>query len=283
MTYLTSKILHHRAQLDDFDIFPAKIHDFVPTDTEKLLKYHQQIKKEEPSIYYYSKNPIKYDLNSHGFRTSDEFNKKEWGDVYLGCSHTFGIGHHLENTWSYKLNKVLGGKFWNLALPGTGVDTHFRIFLGYYRELKIRNVFHYAPMYPRYEFLENKRPQSYIVGDYNEKWLPKFGSLMAESLLTDEQVEINWHKNTLAVKALAEKVGAKYYLVKGSVGWHGRDDDSLLARDLLHYTTQYQHKVYQDFLQLYDNKIFEKYKDNQQPIQDIKKYMKETYPANKLI
>ena len=34
----------------------------------------------------------------------------------MGCSHTFGIGHHLENTWGFKLNNVIGGKFWNLGI-----------------------------------------------------------------------------------------------------------------------------------------------------------------------
>lgn len=279
MKYLTDEILEY----NDYKIYVDQAHDFIPTDEKKLWEYHLKEKQKEPSLHYYSINPIKYDLNSSGFRTLDEPSLEDWGDVYLGCSHTFGIGHHLENVWSYKLNKVLGGKFWNLAIPGTGVDTHFRLFLGYYKKLKIRNVFHYAPIYPRYEFIENKRPQNYIIGDYNEKWIPNFGNLMINSLLTDEQIELNWYKNTAAIRGLADEIGAKYYLLQGSDKWHGRDDESLLARDLLHYTTLYQHKVYRDFLKLYDNEMYEKYKDEQQPILNIEAYMKKTYSATKLI
>ena len=281
MQYLTDKILRYRCYLDDEKRFGNQTYDFIPADTQELLEHHLQTRKEY-SLHYYSKNPIRYQLNNFGFRTPDDFNSEDIGNVYLGCSHTFGIGHHLENTWSYKLNKVIGGKFWNLGLGATGVDTHFRLFLGFYKKLKIENIFHYAPMYPRYEFIEHGRPVSYIVGDFDEKWLPVFGSLMLDSLLTDEQVEINWHKSTLAIKALAEEIGAKYHLIQGSLGWHG-NDDSLLARDLQHYTTRHQHTIYQDFLKLYDESLFERYKDEQQPIYDIKTYMKETYPANKLI
>ena len=283
MQYLTEKILQHRSELDDFDIFANTVHDFIPTDSREFWEEHLRTKKDEPSMHYYALNPIKYQLNVEGFRTPDNFNSEEWGNVYLGCSHTFGIGHHLENTWSYKLNKILGGKFWNLAVPGTGVDTHFRLLLGYYKKLKVQNIFHYAPMYPRYEFIEDKRPQNYIIGNYSEKWLPNFGNLMQKSLLTDEQIELNWYRNTAAIRGLASEVGANYYVIQGDDGWHGKDDESLLARDLLHYTTQYQHKVYRDFLEIYDKDLFERYKDEQQPILDIKAYMKSNYKANKLI
>lgn len=283
MKHLSDKILQYRCELDDNNLSANQTHNFIPTDTKELLEHHLRVKKETPSLHYYSKNPIKYRLNNFGFRTPDNFNSEDVGNVYLGCSHTFGIGHHLENTWSYKLNEVIGGRFWNLGVGGTGVDAHFRILLGFYKQLKIENIFHYAPMYPRYEFIENGRPQGYIVGDYNERWLTKFGNLMLDSLLTEEQVEMNWYKNTSAIRGLAEEIGAKYYLIQGSDKWHGRDDNSLLARDLLHYTTQYQHKVYQGFLKLYDEEVFKEYKDKQQPIFDIETYMKETYPTNKLI
>jgi hypothetical protein len=283
MKHLTEKILTHRSELDDLEVLPGRTHNFITSDTEQLWDYHLKSKKDEPSLHYYTINPIEYKLNNYGFRTPDDFNSEDWGNVYLGCSHTFGVGHHLENTWSYKLNRVVGGKFWNLGIGGTGVDTHFRVFLGFYKKLKVRNVFHYAPMYPRYEFLENKRPQSYIIADYNEKWIPKFGNLMLDSLLTDEQVELNWYKNTSAIRGLASEIGATYHLIQGSYDWHGRDDKSLLARDLLHYTTQYQHKVYQDFLKLYDIEVFNKHRNKQEPILDIISYMERTYNPTKLI
>lgn len=268
MKYLTNKILKHRC---DLDFAPNKIHKFIPSDSEeewiKNLKFKNNI-----SLKYYLDNPIEYKLNNDGFRTPDDFNSEDYGNVFLGCSHTFGIGHHLKNVWSYKLNNIIGGKFWNLGIGGTGVATHFRILLAYYKELKIKNIFHYAPLYPRYEFIKNGEPNNYIISDYKKEWEFEFGNLLVNSLLTNEQSEINWIAYTSAIKGLASEIGCNYYLIQGDNGRHGSDDNSLQARDLMHHTTEYQHGIYQDFLKIYDMDLYEKYANTQEPIYDIRKY-----------
>jgi hypothetical protein len=242
-----SKIYKFRNDLDQFP--PNGTYHFMETDSEFNLNYNLKEEPDNSSLQYYLNNPITYKLNNCGFRTPDDFNPYDWGNVYLGCSHTFGIGHHLENTWSYKLNKALGdGKFWNLGIGGTGVMTQFRILLGYYKELRIKNIFHYAPKYPRYEFIENGVPQYYIISNYNENWLPKFGTLMSDSLLTDEQIEFNWKAYTYACRAIANEIKANYYLIEGDVGLQSHADDSLQARDLFHHTTRYQEKIFKQFL-----------------------------------
>ena len=156
-----NKIYRHKNDLDDRGFKSDYSYGFIETDS--LEQWEKTLKKypDNPSVQYYLNNPIEYKLNNRGFRTPDNFNSKDIGNVFLGCSHTFGIGHHLENTWSYKLNNIIGGKFWNLSVGGTGVTSHFRLLLGYYKELNIKNIFHFAPKYPRYEFIENGRPQFY--------------------------------------------------------------------------------------------------------------------------
>lgn len=274
MKYLTHEILKHRCDLDDLGFLANQTHLFIPTDSKNLWNKHLKKEKFNYSVQYYIENPINYKLNNEGFRTPDDFNSEDEGNIFLGCSHTFGIGHHLENTWSYKLNNIIGGKFWNLGLGGTGTPTHFRLLLAYYKKLKIKNIFHYAPLYPRYEFIENGRPQFYIINNYNENWWLKFGSLLQDSLLTNEQCEMNWLTYTYAIRGLASEIGCNYYLIDGGDWWHGMEDNSLQARDLLHHTTQVQHGIYKDFLKLYDISFYEKYKDENQPILNIKEYIK---------
>jgi hypothetical protein len=279
MKYLTEEILKYRNDLAELNNFEGQNYSHISSDT--MMRWEENLKKEKnnPSIQYYIKYPIVYKLNNEGFRTPDDFNSNDEGNVFLGCSHTFGIGHHLENVWSYKVSNVIGDKFWNLSMGGTGVMTHFRIFLAYYKKLKIKNVFHYAPMYSRYEFIENKIPQFYIISNYNKEWVPKFGTLMEDCLITKEQNEINWIAYTNAIRSLVNEIGANYYLIEGETGWHGRDDKSLQARDIIHHTTDYQHKIYQDFLKIYDMDLYEKYKDEQLPITDVKTYMKKYYTS----
>lgn len=281
MKYLTEKILKQRAHLEDSNFMFNNEYDFTETDSMNIWNNNLKRKynnSHKYSIQHYIKNPIKYKLNNCGFRTPDDFNSEDEGNVFLGCSHTFGTGHHLENIWSYKLNQTIGGKFWNLAIGGTGVTTHFRLLLGFYKELKIKNIFHFVPKYPRYEFIEKGRPQNYIVCDYKKEWESNFGNLMIDSLLTDEQCEFNWISYTYAIQGLAKEIGCNYYLIEGDTGWHCQEDNSLLARDLLHHTTKVQHSIYLDFLKIYDNDLYEKYVNIEEPVLDIKKYMKDSKP-----
>jgi hypothetical protein len=279
MKYLTEEILKYRNDLCELNHFKGQ--KYLHVHTDNIMRWEENLKKEKnnTSIQYYIKYPIEYRLNNEGFRTLDDFNSEDEGNVYLGCSHTFGIGHHLENVWTYKLNKIIGGKFWNMGVGGSGVMTHFRLFLAYYKELKIKNVFHYAPMYPRYEFIENGEPNYYIMGECNDKWELKFGTLLRECLMTDEQNEINWLAHTNAIRGLVNEIGAKYYLIGGETGLHHKNDLSLQARDLTHHTSLRQHKIYEDFLKIYDMDLYEKYKDEQLPITDIKTYMKKYHTS----
>ena len=276
MKYLTNNILKCRNNLEELNFEKNNTHSFIPSDTEECFGDILQKKNNNYSSQYYIENPIEYKLNNEGFRSPDDFNSADEGNVYLGCSHTFGIGHHLENIWSYKLNQIIGGKFWNLSVGGTGIISHFRLLLGYYKELNIKNIFHFAPKYPRYEFIINKIPRNFIISDYSENWLNQFGDLMETSLLTNEQCEFNWMSYTYAIKGLANEIGCNYYLIEGDTEWHGMDDNSLQARDLIHHTTKVQHQIYKDFLKLYDENLYEKYVNTQEPLLDIKKYIKDS-------
>ena len=269
------KMYKYRNQLDSEGFQPNGEYEFIDTDSEnqwkKILKYHSN----NHSVEYYIKNPIQYKLNNCGFRTPDDFNNHDEGNLFLGCSHTFGVGHHLENTWSYKLNQTIGGKFWNLGIGGSGVMTHFRLLLGFYKELKIKNIFHFAPKYPRYEFIENGLPQHYLLNEFSKNWKDKFGNLVINSLLTNEQIEFNWITYTNAIKSIANEIGCNYYLIEGVIGLYN-SDDSLLARDLIHHTTKEQDLIYKNFLKLYDETLYEKACNIDNPIFDIKSYIKST-------
>jgi hypothetical protein len=93
---------------------------FSGSDNEEL--YHKNLKLQ-PDDWYYRTHSLSYVRNSNGHRC------KEISDIdlnnyilFIGCSHTEGIGLELENTYSYLLSKKLGCDYYNLALGGTGID-----------------------------------------------------------------------------------------------------------------------------------------------------------------
>ena len=79
--------------------------DWCPSDSSFNFKESCKKYSNNESLEYYKENPIEYSFNNYGFRTPDNFNDTDEGNIFLGESNTFGIGHHLENVWSYKLNK----------------------------------------------------------------------------------------------------------------------------------------------------------------------------------
>lgn len=250
-------IYKHRVYLEDFE--PNKTHLWIPSDSkDRFDNFTLKEYPDDESVQYYLNRPVEYKLNNSGFRTPDNFNSEDVGNVFLGDSHTFGIGLHLEHTWSHKLNKVVGGKFWNLGIGGTGATTHLRILLGYYKELNIKNIFHYAPFYPRYEFIMNGKPEVVLLNMYEESWRERYGTFCEESLINLDQRRFTYTTNTLAIKGLAAELGINYYVSEWKPKYT-EFDGSLRARDFYHYSILQQHSIYEHFLKMYDKSIYEKY------------------------
>jgi len=249
----------HRLYLEEITS-PSNTYEWIPMDTKKL--FNENIKKypNDDSLNYYLKNPIEYKLNNYGFRTPDDFNYEDEGNVFLGCSYTFGIGHHLENIWSYKVNKHVGGKFWNLGIGGSGVMTHYRLLKELYKKIKIKNIFHYSKVYCRYEFFINNNPISFNAGNIttdgkiiiNENPPVNMGDFLMDSLINKSQVEFMYDTHINAIKWLAHEIGCDYYLVN-RCNFLG-DEKSLKARDLQHNSVIQETELSEDFIKMYNQK-----------------------------
>ena len=108
------------------------IHDLVDQAIQKLLitlkttsqNYGQKHGINEmhktPSIITNKLNKyITYSLNSQGYREK-EFNEIDWNAsfVFIGCSHTFGVGVAYERTLPKLMQEKLGAYCVNLGIPG---------------------------------------------------------------------------------------------------------------------------------------------------------------------
>lgn len=97
--------------------------DFIDiTDISKEL--FEKNLKTQPDDWYYRTHPVKYTLNSLGYRTR-EFDDIDWKEsiVMFGCSSVFGIGVTDEHTIPYFLEKLSGKPVINMGIGGSSIQT----------------------------------------------------------------------------------------------------------------------------------------------------------------
>ena len=235
--------------------------DWYPMDSEEL--FNENLKKEpnNKTLLYYLDNPIEYRVNDVGFRTDSSFNTDKAGNVFLGCSYTWGIGNHLEDVWSYKLNKVIGGEFFNLGAPGHGILTSLRLLRYWSTKLNIKNIFHYQPIYHRYEFYKpNKVIHMFGVTDLeNIK-----DRDLREVLSSDENILELYKNSILAISAIAQSLGIPYYyytphaetepeFIKNK---HTVKMPPFIARDLAHHSILENEIIANFFIEKLGHKLF---------------------------
>ncbi len=229
-------------------------------DTEELFNLNFQKYPNSQHLQNYKQFPIKYQYNNYGFRTPDNFDLETIGNVYLGCSHTFGIGLHLEDTWVYKLNKEIGGKNYNIAEPGSGIMTQYR-YLNYFKDkIKFNNVFHYLPDedWTRYEKISNDEFETIYHTDAISKDLFNF-------LYDDKTIHLINYVFIDAIRYMLNTRGINYYLVTKTRNVDKVDPYSKKlkpARDLAHYYVEDHDEIFGMFHHKYLNKITDNIDNN---------------------
>lgn len=233
---------------------------------------------------YWVDKKIEYRFNNYGFRTDDNFSTEEEGIVCLGCSLTQGIGLPIEYTWGYKLAKHFNTKFYNLGQGGKGIQTAFRLLLGYYNLMKFKKVFLFIPPLYRDEFIieDNTLLKPFLTGADKDKMLiNSLGNDMYEHLffgLEDSSHNklmkawlfgsrknnlMNYIKGLAAIQGLCTMLGVEFYYLsfdqfhnKDSVEESERIPDEICpdipARDD-HWSAKRQHLIYKKFIDLYEN------------------------------
>jgi|TARA_R110001592_G_scaffold4546_1_gene25531 hypothetical protein len=232
--------------------------NFTPPDSKKLFEKHLNKYPDNKDLLHYKNNPIEYTLNDYGFRTSDNIDDaEEEGNVFLGCSHTFGLGHYLKNTWSWKLNQKIGGKFWNLSTPGTGIGTAARLLNQFKGKLKIKNIFLYTPFCYRYEIFDAKKKLWLSLSPVNTfHYNFDVSDEVRFMLAQEENMKQYWNINFTAIKYYANQIGAKLYSINNIDFFVNKEGNfPEIARDLEHPGVSYQNLVYEKFLESYENDL----------------------------
>lgn len=231
-------------------------HDWYPTDSEQTFLNNLKKDPNNKTLNYYLENPIKYVLNKDYFRTSSELDSGKKGNVFLGCSHTFGVGLHLEDTWAYKVNQSIGGEFYNLGIPGGSIQNIFINFVHHISKINIENVFVYIPHPYRYiEFIEdilvNTVNISSILDTTTAKHLSKTS---LANYISIEYCYMIYYGFLNAIENLCRKYEINCYF-HAEVPELDMQENWLRARDLAHFSPRVHSFIADYFLKLFDNSI----------------------------
>ena len=197
------------------------------TDSEELYQKNLRTNPAELERYNWIDRTITYKFNSHGFR-ADEFDSSAPGVMFIGCSHTLGVGLPVESTWAHIVSTTLKLKNYNLGVGGSSNDTAFRLAYHWIEQLKPSLVVFLSAERTRLE-LQFVNDQIYDLSVWPIGF-PTVDNFMKCWHSNDTNSDMNYLKNTLAVKQLCSERGIKY-IQREAVNIHLRDK----ARDLQHY------------------------------------------------
>lgn len=195
--------------------------NFCDSDSEEFFNKNLISK---PKDWYYRDNPISYTFNSLGFRCSElsEINFDNY-ILFLGDSHTEGVGLHLENTYPYQVSKQLNKSYFNLGSGGTGIDVMF------YNLITWLNTFPH-PQYIVLFYTENTRTLVKMPDDFRY-----------------QNISINWsegdtnHDNAKKFLVLGDLLG----FFNSRTNLYAKMIDSILKNHKIHYKniTTYDQKL----------------------------------------
>ena len=158
-----------------------------------------------------------YTFNSYGFR-SDEFEEDTNSIMFLGCSHTMGVGLPYDKIWCHLVAESMGMRYFNLGVGAGSLDSIFRVFSEWYPIIKSKYVVMQKPA-PRAELFAGGASLR-ITPHQGEHW----------HLLLDEDYQyLNEKKNILAMRQIFPEL-----IVLTEDNFHTADPIDR-ARDNQHY------------------------------------------------
>lgn len=193
--------------------------DWNGTDTrENFVENYKKIDRLKPqdreTLEYYSKYPIKYYHNTNCFREAEINEFKSPVNLAIGCSFTYGIGVHLENTWPYFFKKFTGEEIFNAGAAGSGPMTHFRVLESLISKLKIKRVLHLNSWRHafRFEFRKEKGSIQTLWPHNAEDYVTNL-PFFFENVYNDTNVSAYIYAYKCAIKYLCKENNIEYFSI----------------------------------------------------------------------
>jgi hypothetical protein len=189
----------------------------------------------QPTDWYYRKYPVRYTLNSNGYRTY-EFKDVDWENsiVMFGCSMTFGQGLDDNDTVPAQLEKILNIPVINMGSPGSCIlfSMHNSIILrdGYPTPRGI--IMYWPEHYRTVEYFSNSvvnyGPWNIPESNLMTTWFKNKNNIVANTMLTTKANRLLWENKCPYYETSWDRVTSKI------IGCDFAYSETDRARDLMH-------------------------------------------------
>jgi len=231
--------------------YAGKTVTWCPSDTEERFNNNMADPKQRKLMenYGWTQDNVSYTFNKEGFRADEFAGGVNDSVLFLGCSHTVGIGVDLESSWAYKVAHSLGLRRYNLGVGASSADTCFRLAHHWIPRLRPKYVVMMTPADVRMEMvlekhLVNLTPYmlNYIEKHYAEMLQGFYNGWLSHSA----NGELNRLKNVMGVRTICNSIGVPLVEMPAEENLHGIEP---LARDLMHPGREWHDRVAQVFLE----------------------------------
>jgi len=222
--------------------------------TDNQAKFDINCEKDVSFKMYWTsdENQFGYHINRYGYRVSpkeETWTKDQDNIMFVGCSHTFGIGVDWKDTFVAKIGEHLNTNIMNLGSPGGSLDLSYRLASLWVPYIKPKKLFLYTPPWPRIELIvnrDNDYTTFYALSHRNLDRHPEWSHL--ETLFTGENLMFNMDKNIKAIEKVAEENDVDFYCVHHVDHMDQTAGGNRLGRDNGHGGKAWHDKVAEHFI-----------------------------------
>ena len=205
-----------------------------PIGRQNLIKNNWLINGERVEIDYH--------INKQGFRhdgTCPDYHSEKGGIIYIGDSHTMGVGLPIEQSWTYiahhTCEETMNKRYINMGCPGYGIDSFYRLLKYHLDQIKPEMVvMSYPWQSTRTEVYDhtrdmwesvtiNKESRSKLAGKNNSiRWFHTATSYA------------RWYKALDAIKWLCYNNDCKLFAI---------EEDKPYDKSLMNITDKFCHQI----------------------------------------
>ena len=213
--------------------------DWLPMDTKELYEKNLKEKYKLLKTNDWIDKSFTYKFNSYGFRCEEFTNESTI--MFLGCSHTQGIGLPSECVWPELVSNNLNMHCANFGIGGGSLDTAFRLCHGWIKKINPKIVMLLEPPGIRFELAHSNKTSNLSPFLGHDDVI--YESFAKDWSSNETNNYLNSLKNILAIESLCSIEGVKFIKIDINELYNFQIVNNDYARDLTHCGK----KTHQDF------------------------------------